>query len=673
MGRLVRLGLFALLVVGVAGYLAVHLSVTTDMSKMMPASLQVRASLARAIATSRLSQTVVLSLRAASKEEAAAVSKIMEERLRQSPSVMRGVATIQGGPPEGVEQTLWELYHPRRLGFAAPDEAQARRLVSDDGLARAVHRLKEQLYSPLSALVTRTAPADPFLALPNLFGGLEKAAPQAISIEQGRYVAQERYAVLFLELSHSSFDADAQEETLGGIEQAFSKVRAQFNHVTLEWSALARFSVSAKRAIQADITRVSVISTTLVVLMCLLLFRSLRMLLLALLPIASGMLAGLFVLTIVYGEVHGLTLAFGASLIGVTIDAVVHYYMHYLYRDSGDTPWGVMRRVAPAMVLGGMTTVVGFIVLSGTALVGLAQAALFGAVGVLVAYAVTYLIVPLLLSENEQPSPVLESVAAVLGELYERLVKRAQVVGWAALGLALLLASAGLSATWDSDMKALLSFDPALEREEEVVRARVAQFDTSRFVVALGGSDEEALVRNERAVSMLEEAVHAEELSGFQSAATLLPSAQTQRATANVLRQAHLQERLPPLLESAGFSPGAFDPFWQLLAQPEMEPPLRYEDVAGTALASLIAPHRVELEGKVAWLTFLRDPHSPSALANRFANEEGVLFIDQSTLMDSVDHRPHRLALVFFGGLAVILLLMIAASRGPSWLCFRLS
>ena len=54
-------------------------------------------------------------------------------------------------------------------------------------------------------------------------------------------------------------------------------------------------------------------------------FRSLRQLLLALFTIGTGVAAAAATTLAVFGEIHILTLVFGASLIGISIDYALHF------------------------------------------------------------------------------------------------------------------------------------------------------------------------------------------------------------------------------------------------------------------------------------------------------------------------------------------------------------
>ncbi|MCB1983220.1 MAG: hypothetical protein KDF63_15370, partial [Rhodoferax sp.] len=108
--------------------------------------------------------------------------------------------------------------------FAAPSEAQAAALVTDEGLARAVEDLRRRLASPLSTLVTKTAPDDPFLSIPRLFERLQQGRTDALATVEGRFVAQERFAVLLIGTEASAFDATAQRRVQQGLDAAAARV-----------------------------------------------------------------------------------------------------------------------------------------------------------------------------------------------------------------------------------------------------------------------------------------------------------------------------------------------------------------------------------------------------------------------------------------------------------------
>ena len=73
-------------------------------------------------------------------------------------------------------------------------------------------------------------------------------------------------------------------------------------------------------------------------------FASLRALAAAMLPVATGIVAGVAAVSLVFGSVHGATLGFGTTLIGEAVD----YAIYYLIQARGSAPASVRRHPAKA-------------------------------------------------------------------------------------------------------------------------------------------------------------------------------------------------------------------------------------------------------------------------------------------------------------------------------------
>ena len=80
-------------------------------------------------------------------------------------------------------------------------------------------------------------------------------------------------------------------------------------------------------------TRLSIISSVLIVALLLLVYRSVPALLLGLVPVASGPIAGIAAVALGFGVVQGVTLGFGVTLIGEGVD-----YSIYLFIQSQALP-----------------------------------------------------------------------------------------------------------------------------------------------------------------------------------------------------------------------------------------------------------------------------------------------------------------------------------------------
>ncbi|MFT7581536.1 MAG: putative exporter, partial [Myxococcota bacterium] len=159
-----------LVAAGLGAFVATQMAVTTDITHFMPhgkGSLEV--ALARQITQSELSRTIIVLVEAPSEADAVAASLAVERSLRADPALDSAFATIVAAPAPGVDEALWELYYPRRFSFVAPTVAETVRQTGDAMLDKAATRLKDRLASPMSTLLTRVAPGDPLLILPDLF------------------------------------------------------------------------------------------------------------------------------------------------------------------------------------------------------------------------------------------------------------------------------------------------------------------------------------------------------------------------------------------------------------------------------------------------------------------------------------------------------------------------
>ena len=109
----------------------------------------------------------------------------------------------------------------------------------------------------------------------------------------------------------------------------------------------------------------------------LLVFGSMRPLLLGLLTLGLAIIAAYTAVHFVFGEVHILALVFGSSLIGSVIDYSIHFFADRFRDPEQWTPASAVPHVGPAILLGLTTTLVGYLVLAAVPFPGLEQIAVF--------------------------------------------------------------------------------------------------------------------------------------------------------------------------------------------------------------------------------------------------------------------------------------------------------
>lgn len=655
---LVALGLFV----------GTQAKLTTDMTRFLPTggdasdrAVVAQVNLMRDFATSELSRTMILLVEAPSTEAAVKASRDFEAALKVEAAVGANMAFVEGGPPQGIDRGFWELYQPRRLAFLATTPAEAQEKLSAKGLERAAAALKDRLAMPLSPLVTRAAPGDPLMITAGMFDRMQPTRAVGIRLADGRFVtADGKHAALFLGTTASAFSAKVQRPLLEGVKAAFDRVNdAAGGVLTLKQSGVNRLAVAAETAIKGDIQRVSVMSVVSVILLFLVLFGSLRIVAVTIVPVAAGMLAGTAGCLLLFGAIHGLTLAFGAALIGVCIDYAAHTYCHHQLEPDVDGGRGTVRRVWSGLALGAATTITGFVALGGATFPGLREVGVFGALGVAGALGATRWLVPPLMQRGGMAGKRLRGLASGAESMLAGAKRRPVLLWIVPLACFVTIGIGAPKVHWNDDLSEFGKVEGPLMDEDSAVRTMVAPFEQRRFVVAVGADDEAALQINDEVARRLSAAQADSEVESYRSVAMLLPSAAQQRAVDAVARNDKgLWTRLETAFAKTGFNAAAFEPFKVALAAKAAEP-VTLADVMATPVASMVRPFRVTLGDRVGYISFLQGVQDGAALGRRFDDLDGATALDFGAAMTTAysGYRQRMVELLLFGLAAVVLLL----------------
>jgi predicted exporter len=637
--RATRLLVAGAIAAGMAAFTAARMRVTTEITHFLPAGSDHRlAGLSRQLADSALTRTLILDVAGPDAEATKAGARALAERLAAHPEV----AFVQRGPTPDLAKSVYDLYAPRLPYFVSDRPAAELPAALDDAhLDAAAAALKRQLALPLSPLLTRMAPADPLQWFPAILRRFERAQAGSLVVDGDQLMTPDRrHAILFVGTRHSPFDSAAQGPLLAAVDRAFDEVnRGAGGALALERSGVAPIAVDAERRMRGDLERLSVLSTAGVLLVFWLFFRSPRSVLLAALPIAAAALTGATLGLLLWGRLHGLTLAIGSTLVGVAIDYPILLLSHRTLAPD-EPPESVARRVSMGLVLGATTTATGFIAMAWTSFPGVREMAVTCAVGILAALAVTYYVLPLLLGGRAPRAPLLAWGAARGERAFAWVEARPRLRLAGVLAIALVCALGLPRLRWLDSLAALNAADPAIKDETDRVRARVSRMDDGRFVVATAHDEEGALRLSDEIAARLERLRGEGALEAFVSAHSFVWSEALQsQSRAAVAASPRLGARTLAALGRAGFKPEAFDAFARAadaLAAPPAVPPLRPADILASPLGAVVRPFFVKLGDDVGVLTFLRGVHAPARLEAALADLPGARFFDQAAFLDQV-------------------------------------
>jgi predicted exporter len=645
-------------------YCAWRLKLGTDLTNFMPdGSRSELAAVSTALTDSPLTRTMAITFHADALEVALAAAGGMADFLETHPEI----EWVRASAGEQDLERLYALYFPRRYLFLSEEpEREIPRLTSDEALRARARSLRERLASPLAPLLKRVAPADPLGALERLARRLADDQTGLASVH-GRLVTPDRqYAVVLAGSRASPFESGAQARLQGDIDAAFAELSARLGGgLEMERSAAGRFAVAAEREIKGDVYKIGACSFLGVATLFALFVGSLRGFLVVSLPPLAGILVATTLGLAVFGRLDGLTMIFGASLMGIAIDYSNHLLIHHGL-SAGESPRETARRIRGSLLLGALTTVASFGGLAVTAFPAFREMSFFAGVGVLAALGVSLYVLPDLIGPASQLPARSARTAARLQRATRRLERAPRALLLAPL-LALPLAALALPRLhWQDDMAQLTRFRPALVQEEQRVRARVAGIESSRFVVTLADDADAAVARSEEVRRRLVPLIESGELDGIRSLHAVLWSEDLQRRNAEALRAVpDLYPRLDAAFQAEGFRPGAFREFAETLEQPP-PPPLRLADLRQSPLADLIRPYVLPVGERLAVVTYLRGVNAGQAVQAALDGLDEVHLLDQRSFVNGI-YREFRQTTLRQMGVGALLVLVLVMLRYRAW------
>ena len=600
-----------------------RLDLSGDLRKFMPsAQTPAQRLLIDELGEGPGSRLLLVALSGDDAETLASQSAALRERL----AAQSRFSTVANGGYDGLDAIAERLRPYRYLLSPTLDSQRLDAAFLADELAARV----QDLGSPMASLVEPLLPSDPTLETLKLAESWQPSnAPQRL---HGVWFDRAgREALLVLETRAAGFDPTGQQGAIDAIHSAFAAVRGD-SPARLTLSGPGAFSVEIGSRTAREAGWIGTLDSLIFVLLLWLAYRSWKAPLLGALPLASGGLAGLGAVVLGFDGVHGITVAFGFTLIGVAQDYPIHLFSH---QRAGLSPWASARALWPTLGTGVVATGIAYLTFLVSGVEGLEQLAVFTIVGLGTAALATRFVLPGLID----PSPRDAADSPRLARLWARLARwpRMGVAAFAALAMvAIAVAAWAPGPFWQNDLSKLTPVPVAALERDAQLRDELGAPDV-RYVIAVEGRDAEAALRASEALQpALRKLQAADAISGYDLAARYLPSAATQRARQSRLPSTpELQAALDSAVASSPFRGDAFAGFVDDVARAKAASPLRVSDLAGTPLAASVGGLLLERKGHATALVSLAGLADPDAVA-RVAAQHGAQLLDLKQASESL-------------------------------------
>jgi predicted exporter len=524
-------------------------------------------------------------------------------------------------------------------------------------------QVEARLASPQGSLGGLAPALDPLGGLDGFLAGLPFAAMRLELRDQFLAIPSPEGLNILVSagLRGSAYDPAVQGRVLAAFGAAREELRRAFPEARILRTGVVFYAADARQAAEGEANLFSTLSMLCIFALYLAVFRSARHLALGLACVAAGLATAVAACLLLFGQIYLLTLACGASVLGVAVDYSFLYFAHQLGAGPAWAARPALRRLLPALLIGLGTTLLGYSALLAAPFPGLRQIAVFSIVGLCGAFLTVLLVLPDWLERPGAPRPAL---LAGLGRLLgggARLADRRRLPAWLGL-LALLLAFGASRARVDDDVQNLIRPSGDLARQETAIRGLTGLSSNSAFFLVEGPGEGAVLQREEALRRRLAAFAPGDGLAGVQAVSCFVPSPASQETA--LARHRQLLPGLLRAMDQVGFRPEARAALAADLAAAQGRP-LAVADFLRTPFS---APFRMLWLGATAHgagsvVLPLGDPDA-GRLRWAAAGLPGVTLVDKARSVTALLAHYRRVASWALGAAILLVWLLLGLWRG---------
>lgn len=558
------------------------------------------------------------------------------------------VAALTSKIDSRAEQNIAAAYFPYRMGLLS--QSDRTHLLAHDDRAL-VSRALALLYGPAGFANARLISHDPFLLMPAYLLALPlpqsrlTADNEVLSIRDG----SETYVLVSADLAGDAYAIDFQTRFGNVVSKALATLHAQSPELKVLRTGAVFYAREGANEALNETSLIGFVSIAATLALILLVFHGLRPIVLGTLAVGAGVLCAFVGTLLVFGQIHTIALLFGVSLIAISVDYSLQYFCEYFDAEAPD-PAARLKRVLPGVVVGIVTTLIGYCTLLLAPFPGLQQVAVFSLIG-LGASCLTVVLWYPVLDSNRPPraNNGFVRLAAHHWALWENPRLRTARISICVLCAA--LAIAGLfRLKADDDVHHLQSLDANLKQQQAEVEHLTGTATGTQFLLVRGASEQDVLATEEQVADRLSHAPHSV-LGGYTSVSQFAPSIARQTENRKLVQDRLVAPDLANYLQQTGYQ-GAVD----------YQAPNNFltpADLPRTGPLSLLSILDIGSGAHPAHIVLLQDVGDARKLADLVGDIPGVKFVslaeDWSRLFG--DYRRYAIGLLALSALLMYPLL----------------
>ncbi len=519
----------------IIAYLSGHffsgIKLENNIVKLLPASDQ-QPAVQQAIdsISNNVGQKIVFLIANKNKYNALSSAKIFHESLLSSKLFTHITYTIDSDSLK----TTYQLYFPYKNMLLSK---QHRDLLSNNNYDSFSQQALNKIYNPTTPLNSAQLESDPFFSLID-FLQQQNTLSNNLTLDNGQLITQyndQYYVFISADIDDNIYSLAVQNQFEKFYKQAQQHITDLNTGTKILSMGAIHYAIEGSTSAKNEISTIGMGSLIGIIALILFVFRSITPLLLSIISISSGIIAGLSCSLYFFGEVHLFTLVFGASLIGVSIDYSFHYFSERLSGINNDS---TIKHILPGISMGMLSSVLAYLTLSISDFPGLQQISVFSMSGLIAAYCCVIFFYPAINFKNNV------SASALIISINKPVITWWQTMSMTKLKLFIVFSLISLSSIvylnleFDDDIRNLRNQSSLVTNEEAIVKKIIQVNGENQFYLIQAASAEEALQKEEALFKLLDKVISKNALVAYQATALFSPSKQHQLENFNLLKKA---------------------------------------------------------------------------------------------------------------------------------------
>ncbi len=315
---------------------------------------------------------------------------------------------------------------------------------------------------------------------------------------------------------------------------------------------------NARHKAQADIDLIGAGSLLGMLALLYWVFRSIRPLVGAMVTAVGGVIAACVACIAVYGELHLITLVFGASLIGEAVDYAIQYFAAHVDAGLNWQPLQELDRMKTGLSVALATSLLGYGALWLSPFLAMSQMALFAVVGLTTAFTGVFLFMPWWMRRPTMHK--FEGRAEMQRKWLHFWQARMNPLScFFIIALVLVISIPGwFKIQAQDDVRLLMAAEPAISQQESQLKSLTGLDHSSQFFLIEGVDENEVLEREEALRALLTASQQQGDLQSYQAVSLFVPSRVFQERAASAWNQLFLTlaNRMQHVLNRLGVEDG---------------------------------------------------------------------------------------------------------------------